>query len=130
MVERVSGWKLFAGIMLMIVGFLNVFDGLVAITHSNYIERNIRNDLPLTDNVKTWGWTALIIGVIIVFTAFGVLAGAMWARVVGIIVDGLNLIFQFAYLDHSPLWSFTMIVIDILVIYGLAAYGGREYEEH
>ncbi len=29
--------------------------------------------------------------------------------------------FQFAYLGHYPFWSFTMIVIDILVIYGLAA---------
>ena len=28
--ERVSGWKMFAGIMLMIVGFMNCFDGLVA----------------------------------------------------------------------------------------------------
>ena len=37
--------------------------------------------------------------------------------------------FQFAYLGHYPFWSFTLILIDILVIYGLAAHGGREFEE-
>jgi hypothetical protein len=126
--ERVSGWKMFAGIMLMIVGFLNVIDGLVAITQTNYIRRNTGGVLPLTNNVKTWGWVELIVGVIIVLAAFGVLSGATWARVVGIFVASLNLMFQFAYLGHNQFWSFTMIVIDILVIYGLAAHGGREYE--
>lgn len=129
MQERVSGWKMFAGLMLMIVGFLNVFDGLVAITQSNYIERNTGGLLPITNNVKTWGWAALIIGVVIVLAGFGVLFGAMWARVVGIALASINLIFHFGYLGHYPFWSFTVIVIDILIIYGLAAHGGPEYEE-
>ena len=126
--DRVSGWKLFAGIMLMIVGVLNVFDGLVAITQANYIRRNTGGVLPLTNNVKNWGWVELIVGVIVVLAAFGVLSGATWARIVGIIVASLNLMFQFAYIGHNEFWGFTMIVIDILVIYGLAAHGGRESE--
>jgi len=126
--DRVSGWKLFAGIMLMIVGVLNVFDGLVAITQANYIRRNTGGVLPLTNNVKNWGWVELIIGVIIVLAALGVLSGATWARIDGIIVASLNLMFQFAYIGHNEFWGFTMIVIDILVIYGLAAHGGRESE--
>ena len=128
-IEKQSGWKFFAGIMIMIVGFLNMFDGLVAITQSNYIERNIGGSLPITSNVKTWGWGELIIGVILVLAAFGILSGATWARVVGILVASVNLMYQFAYLGHYPFWSFTMIVINILVIYGLAAHGGHEYEE-
>jgi hypothetical protein len=125
------GWKMFAGIMLMIVGFMNVFDGLVAITQSNYISRNTGGMLPLTNNVKNWGWVELILGVIVVLAAFGVLSGATWARVVGIFVASVNLMFQFAYLGHYPFWSFTLIIIDILVIYGLAAHGGRvdEYDQ-
>ena len=129
MQEPVSGWKMFAGIMLMIVGFMNIFDGLVAITQSNYISRNTGGLLPLTNNVKNWGWAELILGVIIVLAAFGVLSGATWARIVGILIASVNLMFQFAYFGHYQLWSFTMIVINILVIYGLAAHGGREYEE-
>jgi hypothetical protein len=49
----------------------------------------------------------------------------MFGRVVGILVASLNLLVQLAYLNHNTFWSFTMILIDILVIYGLAAHGGR-----
>jgi hypothetical protein len=121
-----AGWKFFAGVMILIIGALNILDGLVAITQTNALRRQTGGLLPVTNNLKTWGWVELIFGVIIVLAAFGIFSGATWARVVGIIVSGLNLFFQFAYLNHYPFWSFTMIVINILVIYGLAAHGGPE----
>jgi hypothetical protein len=124
-----SGWWSFAGVMVLIGGFLNAFDGLVAITQANYIERNIAGELPITNNVKTWGWVALVLGIIMLFAGFGILSGATWARVVGILVASVNLLFQFAYLGHYPFWSFTMIVLDILVIYGLAGHATRDVEE-
>ena len=123
--DKGYGWKGFAGIMLIIVGFLNFFDGLVAVTQTHYIEVKTNGVLPITNDVKTWGWVAIILGLFIVLAGLSVLSGATWARVVGILVASINLIFQFAYLDHNPFWSFTMIVIDILIIYGLAAHGGR-----
>lgn len=123
-----SGWKSFAGIMIMVGGFLNCFDGLVAITQAGYVERNVSGNFPITDNVKHWGWAALILGVILVLAGLGIFTGATWARLVGIVVASLNLIFQFGYLGHFQLWSFTMIVIDILVIYGLAAHGAPDSE--
>jgi hypothetical protein len=126
-----SSWWTFAGIMIMISGIINAFDGLVAITQSRYIERNISGELPITNNVKNWGWVELILGVILILVAFGVFSGANWARIVGIIAVSINLIFQFAYLGHYPFWSFTMIVIDLLVIFGLAGSSERRdtYEQ-
>jgi hypothetical protein len=121
-----SGWWTFAGVMVLIGGVLNAFDGLVAITQTRYIERNIGGELPITNSVKTWGWVALLVGIIMILAAFGILSGASWARVVGIFVASVNLMFQFAYLDHNPFWSFTMIVVDILVIYGLAGHHAEE----
>ena len=121
-----SSWWTFAGIMVIVGGFLNLFDGLVAITQTRYIERRIGGELPITNDVKTWGWVALIVGVIMLLAGFGILSGANWARVVGIVVASVNLLIQFAYLDHNPFWSFTMIVIDILIIYGLAGHRADE----
>jgi hypothetical protein len=121
-----SSWWTFAGIMVIVGGFLNLFDGLVAITQTRYIERRIGGELPITNDVKTWGWVALIVGVIMLLAGFGILSGANWARVIGIVVASVNLIIQFAYLDHNPFWSFTMIVIDILIIYGLAGHRADE----
>jgi hypothetical protein len=115
-----SGWWTFAGVMILVGGVLNAFDGLVGITQTRYIERNIGGELPITNNVKNWGWAELIVGIIMILAAFGIFSGANWARVVGIIVASLNLMFQFAYLGHYPFWSFTMIVIDLLIIFGLA----------
>src|SRR5438128_2514817 len=101
-----SSWWTFAGIMVLVGGFLNAFDGLVTITQTHYIERRIGGELPITNDVKTWGWVALLVGIIMLLAGFGILSGANWARVVGIFVASVNLIFQFAYLDHNSLWSF------------------------
>ena len=122
------GWKSFCGILLIVVGFLNVIDGLVAITQANSVEAKITNQLPLTDNVKTWGWIVLIIGIIVILAGFGLLAGSTWARVVGILVASVNLIVQLAWLPHNNFWSFTMIILDIIVIYGIAVHCGKEDE--
>jgi len=119
------GWKVFAGIMILIVGVLNVFDGLVGLTQENYVKQFTNGQLPVTNNIKTWSWFVLIIGVIMILAGFLIFSGNMFGRVVGILVASLNLLVQLAYLNHNTFWSFTMILIDILVIYGLAAHGGR-----
>ena len=124
-----SGWWTFAGVMILISGVVNVFDGLVAVSQTRYIERNIGGELPITNNVKNWGWAELILGVVMVLAAFGIFSGANWARIVGIVLASVNLIFQFAYLGHYPFWSFTMIVLDLLVIYGLAGSSEEELQD-
>jgi hypothetical protein len=120
-----AGWKLFAGIMILIVGTMNVFDGLVGITQVNYIKRYTGGELPVTNNVKTWSWVVLIIGAVMILAGFLIFVGNMFGRVIGVIVASLNALVQLAYLNHNTFWSLTMIIIDILVIYGLVAHGGR-----
>ena len=122
-----AGWRLFAGIMILIVGAFNVIDGLRAITNASQIENQFPNgnvQLPLTDNIKTWGWVVLIMGVVMILAGFLIFAGNMVGRIVGVAIAALNAIVQLSYLDHNTFWSFTMILVDILVIYGLVAHGG------
>ena len=123
-----QGWKTFAGIMVILVGVFNVIDGLRAITNASQITSHFPNgnvQLPLTNNVKNWGWLVLIIGAIMILAGFLIFAGNMFGRIVGVIIAALNAIVQLSYLDHNTFWSFTMILIDILIIYGLVAHGGR-----
>ena len=119
------GWKVFAGILILIGGLMNVFDGLVGLTQTSYITRYTGGRLPITDDIKTWSWVVLVIGAIMILAGFLIFAGNMFGRVVGIIVASVNALAQLAYLNHNTFWSFTMIIIDLLVIYGLAAHGGR-----
>ena len=121
-----AGWKTFAGIMIIIVGIFNVIDGLRALTSTKQVENALGNtQLPLTDNVKTWGWVVLIIGAVMILSGFLIFSGNMFGRIVGVIVVAGNAIVQLSYIDHNPFWSFTIIIIDVLIIYGLVAHGGR-----
>jgi uncharacterized membrane protein len=125
-----QGWRSFAGVLIMVAGFFNIIDGLVAVINANRIQgvTNGNATLPITNNVSRWGWVVLIVGIVMVLAAFGIFSGATWARVVGVAVAGINLLVQFTYLAHFPFWSFTMILLDVLVIYGLIVHGGVETE--
>lgn len=120
-----SGWRAFAGIMILISGTFNFIDGLVAVTKTNYFEQVANNEiqLPITNNIETWGWVAMGAGIVMVLAGLAIFTGSMWARVVGVIVAGLNAIFQLAYLAHFPFWSFTMILVDVLIIWALVVHG-------
>ena len=125
-----SGWATFAGFMILVIGVLNAFDGLVAITQTRYIERQVTGgELPITNNVKNWGWAELIFGILLILVGLGIFSGATWARWTGVVLVGINLMFQFAYLGHYPFWSLIMIAIDIIVIFALAGSSDDAYAD-
>jgi hypothetical protein len=126
------GWKSFVGIILMIIGFVNVIEGLVGITRTNQLEKALNVDtLPITSDVKTWGWILLIWGIIVILAGFGILAGSTWARVVAILVASVNLLINVSFFgnyNNASLWGFTLVLLDIFVIYGVAVHCGKDDE--
>src|SRR4249920_15223 len=96
------GWRSFAGILIIIAGFFNAIDGLVAIINANRIQGVVNGHatLPVTDQVSSWGWLVLIVGIVMIFAGFAIFSGATWARVVGILVASVNMVVQFSYLAH------------------------------
>ena len=126
------GWKSFVGILLMVIGFVNIIEGLVGITRTNQLERTLNVDtLPITSDVKTWGWILLIWGIILILAGFGILAGSTWARVVAILVASVNLLINVSFFGNhnaASLWGFTLVLLDVFVIYGVAVHCGKEDE--
>jgi hypothetical protein len=121
---RGAGWRAFSGIMLLVLGFFNMIDALVGITNASYYQHVANSNgivLPATNNIHTWGWVELGFSIVLLIAGCSVLAmgRALISRTIGVIVAGVNMLFQLAYLAHFPFWSFTMIIVDILVIYGL-----------
>jgi hypothetical protein len=122
-----EGWLLYASIMLVIVGTLNFFHGLALIANDDLLVTGPDAEVVVVADVTTWGWVILILGVLEFFAGFGVLAQQQWARWFGIIVASLALIAQFpVFFGPYPLWSMLMVILCALVIYGLAAYGGKD----
>jgi hypothetical protein len=118
-----TGWAIFAGIVLGLVGIFNFIDGIVAIANPHYfVYYSATNHLVFGD-LTAWGWTILVLGVIQFLVACAiVLTRAAWAAVVGIVIAVLNAIGQLLNLGVDPWWSVIAIVIDVLVIYALAVH--------
>src|SRR3954454_21073416 len=118
--ERGSGWVAFAGILISLVGTLNIIYGIAEISNSKFYFHDVTYIL---SDLKTYGWLATIIGAAQVAAGFAIFARRGWARWVGIITAGLNILVQLVYVSAYPLASLALLSIDILIIYGLVAYG-------
>ena len=84
-----SGWILFAGIILLTVGFLDVMYGLAAIINDKVIHVGGTGGVVIAD-FTTWGWVTLSIGALMALTGCGLLTGWGWARWSGIFFAGIN----------------------------------------
>jgi hypothetical protein len=116
------GWIDFAAIMLGLAGVWNVLSGILAIGDSRVY---VGDETFVFSDLNTWGWIMLILGALQLLAAFAVARGSEFARWFGIAVAGLNAIGQLYFLPAYPLWSMALFAVDILIIYGLAVYGGK-----
>ena len=116
------GWVVFAGTMMLLIGFFHIIEGLVAILDPDYF---LVTDGGLTVHLDytAWGWTHLIGGVIIGCAGLGLFLGQMWARVIGIGLAGISAVVNFAFIAAYPFWCLTVIALDVLVILALTVHG-------
>jgi len=120
--EEGTGWVLFAAVMLSLIATLNFIDGIAAVSNSKFYVANAEF---VFSNLNTWGWILIVAGVVQVVVAFAVWAATEWGRWLGVIAAGLNMIVQFFALPSFPARSILMFFVDVIVIYGLLTYGGR-----
>jgi uncharacterized membrane protein (DUF2068 family) len=119
--DRGEGWLLFAGILVLVAGVLNTIWGIAAIDSANFF---LEDDRYIFEDLNTMGWFVLVIGVVQLFAAFSIWAGGQFGRWVGMIAASVNAVFALLSIPGYPLWSIAVFGIDLLIIYGLAAYGG------
>ena len=122
--QRGDGWVLFAGIMLMVVGFLNLVYGIAALDDSAFFTGDAR--YVIFDDLNTWGWFYLIIGVLQLIAAFSIWNRGVYGRLIGIATAAGNAMIVLFTVNAYPFAAFMIFLIDVMVIYGLAVYGGRD----
>ena len=109
----------FAGVMLALIGFFDILQGLTALFNDEYFA--VRKGDLLVFDFTTWGVITLIWGALLVAAGLGLLSGRGGARIFAIVVVFINMILQIAFLAAYPIWSTIIIAMDVFVLYALTA---------
>ena len=116
------GWALFAVVTLILVGGFQIINGLIAFFRSGtYLVG--RNKLPVNIDYTAWGWVHVILGALALIAAMGLLRGAMWARILGVVLSAISAFVYMTFVPAFPALSIVVIAVDILIIYALIVHG-------
>lgn len=121
-----SGWVVFSGVMIAIAAMSSLVYGLTLLVNDDWVV--IAPEALLRFDLTTAGVIALIFAAFQTFVAMGVFQGELWARVLGIIAASLNILAQMAFMSVYPAWSWLIIILNGLVIYGLSVHGDEVAE--
>ena len=117
-----SGWIGFAGLLMLIIGALDFFQGLIAVIRSEYYVLT-PNQIIVFDTTA-WGWITLIWGIVVAFAGLGLISRSGWARWFTIVVGSINFIIQLGFVGSSqyPLWALTVLGLTVVVLYALIVH--------
>jgi hypothetical protein len=107
--------------MFAVAASLNIIWGIAALSSSHFFVANAHYIL---SDLNTWGWVAIGFGAAEALAALSIWRGGSFGRWFGIIVAGFAVLVAMVSIPAYPFWSLTLVALYILVIYGLAAYGG------
>ncbi len=119
---RGLGMVVFAGVLLAVIGFFNLLDGIAAIAKSSFFVAGAHY---VVGDLRAWGWVMTIFGAVQLLAAVGVFMGNQLARWFAVAVVALNAIGQMFFIPAYPFWSLLIIAADIVALWGLCAYGSR-----
>jgi hypothetical protein len=121
---RGEGWVMFAGIVLIVAGISRIFDAVWAFTYNGPVPDRLQ-DAIFGHSLTTYGWIYLVVAAILILSGWLVFSGSQVARWVGMIAGGILTITAIPWMPYYPIWSLTYVGLGVLLIYALAAYGGK-----
>ena len=119
--SAMAGWIFFAGVVMVLIGALNVLQGLIAVFEDDYYVPTQAGYLVV--DLSTWGWALLFWGLALGLVGLALIGGQGWARWVSIVLVGLNVIAQLGFVGSAdyPLWALTVLALNVIVLYALCA---------
>ena len=117
--RSMAGWIGFAGILMVLLGGLSIFQGLIALLEDDYYVPTQAGYLVF--DITGWGWIMLIWGVVLVLVGFALLNGASWARWVSILLVSVNVFGQLGFLGNTndQVWLLITLTFNIIILYAL-----------
>jgi hypothetical protein len=121
---RGVGRVVFAAVVLLIVGTINIIYGIGALDDANIFVNDKRFVL---DNLNTLGWVLIILGVIQLTGGFSLMAGNTYGRWIGIIGGSLGAIGALLSIGGNyPWWSLAVFFLCVYVVHGILVFGEEE----
>ena len=121
---RGAGRVVFAAIVLLMVGTINIIYGIGALDDANVFVNDTRYILT---NLSTLGWVLIILGVIQLTAGFSLMAGNAYGRVIGIAAGSLGAIGALLSIGGAyPWWSLGVFALCVYVVHGIVVYGEEE----
>jgi hypothetical protein len=115
--DRITGWWVFAGALLMISGILNIIWGIAALGESHFFVGEAHF---IFSDLKTWGWITLILGVLQLIAMWSIFGGGEFGRWFAMITAGLVAIDALLDIAAYPFWSLAVFSLSIIILYQLA----------
>jgi hypothetical protein len=114
-----AGWIGFAGILMVLLGGLSFFEGLIALLRDDYYV--VVPSGFLIFDVTGWGWIMLLWGIVLVLVGLALLNGASWARWTSILLVSINVFGQLGFLGNTndTVWLLITLTFNIIVLYAL-----------
>jgi hypothetical protein len=123
---RGAGRVVFAAIMLLIVGTLNVIYGIGALAEAHIYVNDTRYVLT---NLNVLGWVLIVLGAIQLTGGLSLMSGNAYGRVIGIIAGSLGAIGALLSIGGAyPWWSLGIFFLCVWIVFGIVEYGGEERE--
>jgi hypothetical protein len=125
---RAAGRVIFAAIMLMIVGTLNIIYGIGALAEAHIFVNDTRYVLT---NLNVLGWVLIVLGAIQVTGGFSLMSGNAYGRVIGVIAGSLGAIGALLSIGGAyPWWSLGIFFLCCWIVYGIVVSGEGEELGH
>jgi hypothetical protein len=121
---RGRGRAMFAAILLLIVGTLNVVYGIGALDGANIFVGDRRFIL---SDLNTLGWVLIVLGVIQLTGGASLLAGNIYGRLIGMVGGTLGAIGAlFSIGGANPWWSLAVFALCVYIVHGIVVLGEDE----
>ena len=121
---RGAGRAMFAAIMLMTVGIINIIYGIGSLDDARIFVNDTRFILT---NLNTLGWVLIILGAVQLTAGFSLLAGSTYGRVIGIIAGTIGAIGALLSIGGAyPWWNLGVFALCVYVVHGLVVFGEDE----
>jgi hypothetical protein len=121
---RGAGRAMFAALLLLMAGTLNVIYGIAAISDSKFF---VGDTHYVFSSLHTWGWVTVALGVIQLTGGFSLFGGGTYGRFIGIAAAMLGAIGALLAVGGAfPFWSLGVFALCVIVIHGLVVYGEPE----